>query len=143
MMPAGTYYVGDLCYILDNEWDEVCRLTIQGNDCLEGEFVLRDGRKFAMYGTAWGDGEYLDQLGRSYAVDSGTLGCVQVPEGTKAPWGGQLHVFENDFDTAGCVRPRDWGSNTSSIVRFGKLKIETNPSDSSDEEEDDYAYEDE
>lgn len=25
-MPAGRYYVGDLCYVMDDVWDEVCDL---------------------------------------------------------------------------------------------------------------------
>lgn len=28
MMKAGTYYVGDLCYVLHEDWDEVCSLII-------------------------------------------------------------------------------------------------------------------
>lgn len=76
-MKAGLYYIGDLCYVFNQEdWDEVCSLTIEGNRCLEGEFEMKDGRKFAMYNTRYGDGEYYDQFGNRYSVDSGTIGCV-------------------------------------------------------------------
>ena len=33
MMPAGKYYVGDLCYVMtDAEWDEMCGLFCLGRD---------------------------------------------------------------------------------------------------------------
>ena len=52
MMLAGQYYVGDLCYVMtDDEWDQLCSITIKDHKCLEGEFNLPDGRRFAMYGT--------------------------------------------------------------------------------------------
>ena len=76
MMKAGTYYVGDLCYVLHERWDEVCELIIEGNRCLDGEFNLKDGTRFAIYGTAYGDGNYFDQNGKSYDVDAGSIGCV-------------------------------------------------------------------
>ena len=32
MMPLGKYYIGDLCYVMsDEEWEQVCRITIVGN----------------------------------------------------------------------------------------------------------------
>jgi len=56
-MPAGKYYVGDLCYVMDSdEWSQVCSLIIQGEKLLDGEFELPDGRRFAIYSTHWGDG---------------------------------------------------------------------------------------
>ena len=76
-MKAGTYYIGDLCYVFNQEdWDEVYALTTKGYKLEEGEFELSDGRKFAIYNTAYGDGEYRDQFGNRYSVDSGTIGCV-------------------------------------------------------------------
>jgi hypothetical protein len=75
-MKAGKYFIGDLCYVLSSKWDEVCDLTISGHECLEGKFTLSDGTEFAMFGTAHGDGYYYDQMGNSYPVDSGTIGCV-------------------------------------------------------------------
>lgn len=80
----GLYYVGDLCYVFNNEdWDKVCELTIDGNKMLSGEFNLPDGRRFAMYNTKYGDGVYNDQFGNQFYVDSGTIGCVLVKDTTK------------------------------------------------------------
>jgi len=61
MMTAGKYYIGDLAYVMHGEWDEFCDLTIQGNSLLNGEFNLKDGRRFATFTTKWGDGVYQDE----------------------------------------------------------------------------------
>ena len=69
MMKAGTYWIGDLCYVMHDEWDEVCNITISGHSVKDGEFKLADGREFATYCTAYGDGMYSDQDGNVYGVD--------------------------------------------------------------------------
>jgi hypothetical protein len=50
MMIKGEYYVGDLCYVIDDRWDEVCSLLFSGekNKKAGGEFVLDDGIRFAL-----------------------------------------------------------------------------------------------
>ena len=35
MFPAGKYYVGDLCYVMHDEWDEVCGLFFKGRDGMD------------------------------------------------------------------------------------------------------------
>ena len=44
------YYIGDLCYVMHDAWDEVCGLTPFDNS--EHEFELEDGRKFILFNTA-------------------------------------------------------------------------------------------
>lgn len=134
-MPAGDYYVGDLCYVLHDEWDEVCSITIKDNQCLDGEFTLKDGRRFAMYHTAWGDGEYYDQLGRSYGVDAGLIGCILIDDvdllnDMNHIKGGQVVNFPHDFHTSGKGDNPEWDG----AIRFGKLVIETNPDEVEEEE---------
>ena len=54
-MPAGRYYIGDLCYVMHPEWQECCELFFPPGAPgrgVEGEFTLKDGRRFASYGTA-------------------------------------------------------------------------------------------
>ena len=73
------YYVGDLCYVMhDDEWDEVCALVPYDNS--ESTFRLKDGRRFFLLSTAYGDGTYFDHEGRSYSVDSGTIGAIKVDD---------------------------------------------------------------
>jgi hypothetical protein len=77
-MPEGTYYVGDLCYVFDDDsWTEICDLQFASiQHCLDGAFVLKDGTRFANVSTHYGDGVYADQDGYTYGVDSGSIGCV-------------------------------------------------------------------
>jgi hypothetical protein len=135
MMTKGKYWVGDLCYVLDNDWDEVCGLLFtkqEGKDSKmnKGEFQLDNGVKFALYGTAWGDGGYLDQIGNVYGVDAGVIGCVKVDDlykiGESPASGGHIHTFEKDFETG-----YDEGT-----IYFGDLRIETDPKSDEDEEDD-------
>jgi len=132
MMQAGKYYVGDLCYVLsDKDWSDVCKLTIADDRTLQGEFNLPDGRRFAIFSTAYGDGEYSDQLGNGYFVDSGTLGCILLDSISADKYDdisdlGAIVTFDNDFDVV-----EDHGQ-----ISFGHLTIETNDNDWNDEEED-------
>jgi hypothetical protein len=78
-LKPGRYYIGDLCYVMHDKWDEFCDLTCSGDDVLTGEMKIGDVA-FASYGTAYGDGEYRDNKGRSYCVDAGLIGCILVDD---------------------------------------------------------------
>lgn len=79
MMRPGTYYVGDLCYVMHPQWKQVCDLMFatEGNSVLDGEFNLPNGVRFALSSTAYGDGVYYDTEGRKYPVDAGLIGCIR------------------------------------------------------------------
>lgn len=92
ILPAGKYFVGDLCYVLNQpgEWDAFCALTISGTACLDGVFALPGDhpafRWFASIQTEFGDGTYRDQHGNEYPVDAGLIGCIlmsDIPHITK------------------------------------------------------------
>ena len=122
MMPAGRYYIGDLCYVMHPEWDEFCKITTSWYGCLEGEFTLADGRRFATYGTAWGDGEYCDENGRKYSVDAGLIGCILVDDirddsHTDLEHLGNIVEFNTPFYTG----------NQDGVIQFGSVLIDTDP----------------
>ena len=129
-MPAGKYYIGDLCYVMtDEEWDEFCSITIDGQKVIDGEFQLSDGRRFATYGTAYGDGVYHDQYGHSYSVDAGLIGCIKL-EDIKYVDNydqfldiGAIMEFDNSFATSGGRGDEGW----EGLIQFGHVMIETNP----------------
>lgn len=79
MLPAGTYYVGDLCYVVpDDDWFDFCDRMFPEGRSVNGVKEMADGINYADFGTKYGDGYYHDNMGFSYAVDSGTIGCIPM-----------------------------------------------------------------
>jgi hypothetical protein len=133
MMQPGKYYIGDLCYVMHGEWDEFCKLTISGDKVLDGEFNLADGRRFATFTTAWGDGNYFDQNGKSYDVDAGLIGCIRLddidltnPENSLI--GGNIVEFVQPFSTF----------SAGGEIRIGNVLIDTDPAEVEEELEEEY-----
>lgn len=128
MMPAGKYYIGDLCYVMHPEWDEFCSLTIEGHRVKDGEFNLKDGRRFATFTTRWGDGVYQDEQGNNYPVDAGLIGCIRVEDIDLSELSnidsGRVVEFDKEF----CV------FSTGGVIRFGNIVIDTDPADYDEEE---------
>jgi hypothetical protein len=93
---AGKYYVGDLCYVVnDNNWDKLLDDTDYfGNNDLK----FKDEVIFAS-NTAYGDGTYYDNKGRKYSVDAGLIGVMPfgVIDENEIGKGGQIIEFEKDF----------------------------------------------
>lgn len=128
-MKSGRYYVGDLCYVMEAQWDEVMHLIVdkKSNNLKSGEFELSNGVRFAIYETAWGDGIFEDQEGRSYGVDSGTIGCILVDE---------INDSDADLDSGNIIDfHSDFKCNYSEgVISIGKIKIDTDPDDEEDEQ---------
>lgn len=134
MMESGKYFVGDLCYVMsDSEWEQVVEQVIDGNQVLEGEFELADGRRFAMYNTKYGDGLYQSSIGSEHSVDSGSIGCFKLEDITANKY--------PDIERLGAIVdfPMPFGTGTDgSTLQFGGVFIDT--SEDSEYEEDDEEY---
>ena len=133
-MPAGRYYIGDLCYVMHPEWDECCDLFFPPGDNIgpgrDGEFVLKDGRRFASFGTAYGDGTYRSNIDTEHAVDSGSIGCIRVEDIRDDQYDnieelGAIVEFDQPFEV----------SEDQGLIRFGHVQIETAGGYDEDEEE--------
>lgn len=82
-LPAGKYYVGDLCYVFpDPEWGiffhDAQDQAPEGQHwsaITEGAFEV-DSKCFWYHSTAFGDGGYEDQNGHMYCVDAGIIGII-------------------------------------------------------------------
>ena len=128
-MPPGKYYVGDLCYVMTNEeWREFCDITLDGQKVKDGEFEFKDGRRFATYSTAFGDGVYHDQYGHSYSVDAGLIGCILVEDIKADKYDNLLDLgaileFDTEFVTSGGRGESGW----EGTIQFDYVYIETNP----------------
>ena len=128
------YYIGDLCYVMHDVWSEVCDLMFSGDsdEVANGELELADGRKIIIFSTAYGDGEYFDQEGNAYGVDSGTIGAIKVDDirDTNAHLeGGNIHEFAAEIDGNDC-----WSENGE--LGFYKVVINTGDADEDEGEED-------
>jgi hypothetical protein len=133
MMKAGKYYIGDLCYVMHDRWDEFCALTCNGHRVLDGEFNLKDGTRFATYTTMYGDGNYFDEEGKSYDVDAGLIGCVALEDinfddPSNFIAGGRIVEFVKDFTTF----------SSGGVISIGTVCIDTDPEYVEEELEEEY-----
>ena len=100
MMPAGKYYVGDLCYVMHPQWMQACFCFLKDYRALSGEFALANGVRFARFSTKYGDGDYVDNLDNGYLVDSGCIGCIlvsDIDDPNASLYCGAIHEFDNPF----------------------------------------------
>jgi hypothetical protein len=118
-LPAGRYLIGDLCY-QDDVWDEI---TESGDFSPFVNGVTSDGRSYAYMSTAYGDGDYLDDVGYNYYVDSGTIGIVSYPGDVKlsSPLG-RTHDFPEPFEVY----------SEDGVLHFGHVVIDTAGSEEQD-----------
>ena len=146
-LPSGKYWIGDLCYVMENEWDEVCGLMFPDNfpEGVQGIFTLKDGRKFAAFRTAYGDGRYYDREGNEYGVDAGLIGCILVDDIDKSDPDnvrgieelGHIHTMSKPFiPYITTLGPRGWYKEHT--IHYGHVHIDTAmEEDEEDEEETD------
>lgn len=122
-LPAGKYFVGDPCYVFGPGVDENARwgALLDAANYFDDEVVVSfNGSKLFAAHTRYGDGEYLDQDGSKYPVDSGLIGAVprklwQRKESDILRCG-RVVVFDAKFEVAGQMR---------GIIRIGHLLIDT------------------
>lgn len=143
LMPAGKYYVGDLCYLLPDDIYE----QYVGSFNHDGEAVdIKAGRRkvFSAFvaSTAYGDGGYSDNAGGEYSVDAGILGVVQLLSA-------DLIAKAKEEDAAGMAKvidfPEDFRVNRDEdgTFTFGHLTIVTDGSDQEEEDEDEDRWDEE
>jgi hypothetical protein len=116
-LPAGNYYVGDLCYVIPNNlWDEFLGNWDFDYSGVYGDFL---SSLYWVAETEYGDGIYDDQFGNTYAVDAGIIGCINLDQGleikNKNAWG-QFIKFDSEFT---CLL--DGG-----VIKIANLIIDTN-----------------
>ena len=122
-LPAGEYYVGDLCYVKSLDWTAFGEATdwfCKRSDDLTAGFFRYAGTTFFASNTAFGDGFYGDSEGGSYSVDAGIIGCYPMsalPDDPELNGCYQIVAFEDDFT---CALRDDGGT-----ITIGHLKIET------------------
>lgn len=120
MFPAGTYYIGDFCYILkEKDYDDiVCSFEYDEQPYKYRKFL------FCFNNTAYGDGLYGDQYGNKYSVDSGTIGLINIATKVMLKEANKLVkdklanvvTFDKPFHVCCC----------NGLFEFGNIVIDTN-----------------
>lgn len=138
-LPAGTYYVGDLCYVVpDDDWLDFCDRMFPDGHAVGGVKEMPDGINYADFCTKYGDGVYGDGFLGEYYVDSGSIGCIPVcalPANFNRETAmrlGQIIDFKTAFEVG--------YDDETGTISFGEVHIVTGGTLGDDDEED-YDYE--
>lgn len=97
-LPAGKYYIGDLCYVSDDgvSYDSAWG-AFDWNGFEDGLYSSTNG-SFMAASTAYGDGGFEDSWGNSYGVDGGNISIANVkllPEDWHDNYLGKVFDFPN------------------------------------------------
>jgi len=134
-IPAGRYFVGDPCYAVKDVgtvWQRWVNATYKEREVIAAGTI--DNHLVIGLSTQYGDGEYTDQKGRVYGVDSGMIGVVDVEllkaQGLKETDIDDLGSFVTFSENTRLTRTEDGD------ILIGNLSIPTG--DYYEEEEEDY-----
>ena len=128
-LPAGTYFIGDPCYAVENE---------KWSDYLDGlwkeydEVFEFEGITVCAFNTKHGDGCYSDNNDRSFSVDAGLIGATPISlcaKYDKEELNRLGHIVDFDEDFIVYSDMTDEGK-----IVFGDIIIKT------DEDDDLYEY---
>lgn len=131
MMPAGTYYIGDLSLALLPEFDKkvsAVELKDKGVKVFMGSIFDVEGVRIYSVSTGM-DGTYADDKGRIYDVEGARLCCVRLDDVIKwmKPWPrfvGHVHSFPDAFECS---------HEDQTVFHFGHVDIvQTTYEDDSD-----------
>ena len=135
------FFIGDPCYVLSDDKYDIWGNKYNYND----GFIEINDYNFIVHGTAYGDGEYFDEQGYSYGVDSGTIAVIPL-ELIKQDIEG---IAEGEFEYGRVIL----GNEASLDYKDGKFYvvidnneeviIDTDPKEIYDDSEDEYNDEDE
>lgn len=128
-IPAGRYYLSDLCYALpDPIYDEIWGKQFNYN---HGAYRRSDGAMFIVDHTAYGDGGYRGSDGETYGVDAGVIALTSAAL-TDKPYGGRWY----ELKTPGTFSASD---GVFELMGGGVyVRINTAGGEDEDEDEDDY-----
>lgn len=147
-MPAGEYWIGDLCYVEEDDdfrdahVDAVCNSPRKDGGLLNGKFEI-NGTFLVEYSTLYGDGSYrhegMECTGQEYlGVDSGTIGIISLKDLFR-----KEHVTRNDLAKIGIIVSfkedfkcwSDVNEGKGGDLHFGSLVVHTGDDDVDWEEE--------
>ena len=108
-MQPGTYYLGDLFFVLKEEFFLI-------NKPIQNEFIFNEHRRIAYYQTTNMNEFYQDQFGKEYFVENGNIGCIRIEDidSIEADFSkGRIVDFYDNFETR----------ETHSRILFGHICV--------------------
>ena len=91
--PPGKYYIGDICYVLDDLVYDRIFGDVGGYD--GGIYTNNKTNEWFMVdGTAWGDGLFRANDYKEFGVDAGVIGIVPFSMCNKGTSGGHVYTFK-------------------------------------------------
>ena len=132
VVPAGKYWLCDPCYAVpEGLWMQLLNSCDFFNEPV-GTITDSHGavHHVLAFGTAYGDGRYVDQHGNTYPVDAGLIGLTPVELGDPNGYIGALGTLVEFTGDTMCT-------NDGGRMRFGEYKINTLDDETLNDEEDD------
>lgn len=138
MIPAGTYFLGDPCYVVPDElWSPLLDATRFFED--DPHILFQGKYNILAFSTAYGDGCFRGSDGKDYGVDAGMIGLVETTINPAAVATDYTSIVTFDRPTQ-CTRDLD------GTLTFGDVVIPTGDTDDSDWDDEDFyddsSYED-
>jgi hypothetical protein len=117
-LPAGKYYIGDPCYVFENQnnWQKICDMI--RNLHRDGDYFTYRNQKMFISSTSWGDGCYRDNEGHKYPVDAGLIGAIPS-DLCEAVGNGYYKTFTKPFSCHTSVK------KNGNTIRIGDIRIRT------------------
>lgn len=118
LLPAGDYLIGDLCYIVPDEyWSDLCdQWFAKDSDGITA--VYKDATVYA-FSTAYGDGVYTGSNGFKFSVDAGLIGIMPAVDTVR------YEDREGDLFTRVTFDKEFMIATDGSTLMFGDIVIET------------------
>jgi len=113
MLPAGEYYIGDPCYVIE-AWDDFLEPFWDTNG---GGIFDFDGYDCCVFQTQYGDGRYPASDGSSLPVDAGIIGAIPA-----------VLMTTGDFEEGTRVsfnRPFECSRDDDGRLHFGSFSVMT------------------
>jgi hypothetical protein len=154
ILPAGTYYITDPCYLIDNDkWSDFLDKVMYPNGAYKrdnnDEYVINNymGVTACIFNTAYGDGSYQLKINSSdnifssinnynnkeIGVDSGLIGLIRVSD----YWKEDLYLFKNGMMQITFKNDIECYISDG-VMHFGDIIIDTKCDDEDNEEDNDF-----
>lgn len=114
-LPAGDYYIGDPCYVINDKWSEFLEVFWAARDLGSATFIFEDVT-CAAFNTQHGDGTYtLEPRGDTLLVDAGIIAAIPGELVSGGGHGGTFVTFDSPVQCQA----------VNGVLHFGDFNVNT------------------